>query len=424
MRSVPLALGRSPEALPAATRVGEYIVAELVAEGGFALLYRARRAAGSEIVALKVLRRELTFVGNGVSRFHREVDALHELRHPNVVNVLAHGDLPDGRPYLAMEWLGGQNLETQLAQGGALALTDVLAVTAPLASALDAAHALGIVHRDVNARNVMMAPRAEAVVPVLVDFGVAHWGARDRAAGFSSHSIVGSPCSMAPEQILGQAVDARTDVYALGVLLFQMATGVAPFRSSDAIELEEMHLVGAPPVPSHLAPLPAAFDALVARCLAKAMTERPASAGSVVSLLRQTFPAPVGGGVVAVHVELRLDPAEGEPEDADLDVIDRALEHARADLAERRFLPIAVHARALLATSGSGEEVASAARTLVSTLDAITAGSRVEVLVTLHADHPAALRRTGTWVTREPGFWISAAARSGDLAAGALLQLA
>jgi eukaryotic-like serine/threonine-protein kinase len=400
------------EVLAEGTVVAGYAVVQLAAEGGFALLYRARDPSDGSVCALKVLRRALTFVGNGVPRFHREIQALHELEHPHVVRVLTHGDLADGRPYLVMEWLGGRDLERHLAETGALGLADVLAIAEPLGAALDAAHALGIVHRDVTARNVMMAPRGDALVPTLIDFGVAHWASRERGAGFSSQTMVGSPSSMAPEQILGHEVDARTDVYAFGILLFQMATGSMPFASVDAVELEEMHLVGVPPLPSHRAPLPAAFDRLVTRCLAKRPEERPPSVGAVVDELRALLQEQARGEVCGVHVELRV--GGDDPTDDELDRVDAALSLARSRLDGRAVTVDEVHASALLARCASAAAARDAGRAVYGALVEALAGTAVAAIVTIGAARDdAALSRTGTWVAQEPGLWTGAADATG-----------
>lgn len=416
VRPLAPAHGASPEALEPGTRVGQFIVDELRSEGGFALLHHARHAASGESVALKVLKRALAFQGNAVGRFHREIAALRELSHPNVVRVLDHGDLRDGRPYLVMDWLGGRDLHAHLADVGALTLAETLAVFEPLASALDGAHALGIVHRDLKAQNVMVESRGDTLVPTLVDFGIAHWSARDGASGdgLTSHSVVGSPCSMAPEQILGQPVDARTDVYALGVLLFYMTTGALPFKSTDPLELEEMHLRATPPAPSDLAPLPPAFDALVARCLTKRREERLPTAGAVARELREIARGEPTPRVAAVHVEARVDPTVDDPGDEALDEIDRIVARAHDVLGTAGMRVTSVHAGAVLAVCGVARDAVDVATKLAADL-APARAAIVWVSVSVHAAATEGeLRRTGTWVAREPGLWISDAARRAD----------
>jgi serine/threonine-protein kinase len=382
--------------------VGDFVVDALRTTGGFAHLYVAHDVHTGGAVALKVLRRALAYQGSAVARFHREVQALRELSHPAIVRVLAHGDIQDGRPWLSMEWIEGGDLAAHVRARGSLPLAACLALLAPLVDALEHAHAIGLVHRDLKAENVMLRDGA----PILVDFGIAHWRAREASGeGATSHSLVGSPCSMAPEQILGGAVDARTDVYALGVLLFRLATGALPFRSQDPIELEEMHLHGEPPRASALAPVPAALDALVRRCMAKDPADRPARAADVTDALRAIVEGRAPGPRAAIYVEVLFDGA-ADPTDAALDDAGAVLDIARRVLEAAGLAVSNVHAGALLALGPDASGAADLSGRLARALDTREASADVGVAITARLGaSEEELRRIGGWARRERGVW-------------------
>jgi serine/threonine protein kinase len=170
---------------------------------------------------------------NAVARFLREAEVMVRVRHPNVVELVSWGTVDDGRPYLAMEFLTGTDLARVLAEHGRLPLPRVLAILEPTCAALAAAHAQAIVHRDLKASNVFLARAADGSERVvLIDFGIAKLAAPDAAELTTSRQLVGTPVTMAPEQIAGGAVDARTDVYGLGVMTFHLLTGGCRSRTS------------------------------------------------------------------------------------------------------------------------------------------------------------------------------------------------
>ncbi|WP_434040776.1 MULTISPECIES: serine/threonine-protein kinase [Sorangium] len=425
------------DALPAGAVVGGYRLDEVRLGGGFGVVHRAWPIGGGAAVALKVLRRELSLLPAMLRRFHQEAEVLARLRHPAIVEVRGVGALDDGRPYIAMEWVEGRTLAAELRARGALSPAEAAALLEEVGGALAAAHAIGVVHRDVKAQNVMIRPAdggGGGRRVTLVDFGIAKllhapaYGARGGGRGEkSSGLIVGTPLTMAPEQILGGAVDARTDIYAVGLLAYQLVTAVLPFQGANAVETEEMHLRAPPPSPSERAPVSAAFDAVVRRCLAKDPADRYASVPELLAALRRAVAAPGApgaapspGGVdeplgpsTALLVEARLAAPDDAGDEALADV-ERLLQAARSALFRIGATLVVESADALLATLPAPYERAPE-RALGWVLDlwaelGARAGASPEVLprLALHAAVPEALRRWAPDPT-EAGVFVTGA---------------
>jgi len=328
----------SDRELSPGTAVGPYRIEGLHREGGFAAVYRATRAGSGEPVALKVLHRHLVAEGQALERFQREAEVVNQLRHPNIVRVLECGEVSPGRPYIAMEWLEGHNLQEELAARGPLSLAETLGLMEDLCLALSAAHGRGIVHRDLKAQNVMVIPRLGGFTVKVVDFGLVKLLDRERTRREPTRSseILGTPLNMAPEQILGQAVDERTDIYALGLLLHQVLTGSLPFCGASAIETEELHLQAPVPRISELVAAPPAIDAVLQRSLDKSRSRRHPSVEEFLVDLRvavasRGLPAQTLATMVGLYVQARM--AAGLAADELLDDLDRVLSLARAALA-------------------------------------------------------------------------------------------
>jgi serine/threonine protein kinase len=259
------------EELEPGTTVGSYRVQSLIASGGGGMVYRAEHTLIGRSAAVKVLRRHISTSGEAVGRFVREARVVNLIRHPNIVDIEEFGQLSDGRRYLVMELLEGPDLSEQLRSRGRLPVAEVHEILLPLCAALEAAHAAGVVHRDVKASNVSFARVNGTRVLKLLDFGIAKLLRPDAEAALLSTlgTRLGTPCAMAPEQIRGERVDHRVDIYALGVLVYQLLTGRYPFVADSLPELDRLHLEGAPARPSSLAPLPGSLDAVVLRCMEK-----------------------------------------------------------------------------------------------------------------------------------------------------------
>jgi serine/threonine-protein kinase len=249
---------------------------EPIGEGGMGTVYRAHDRARGEPVALKIVR---VPDEQADARFEREAAALADLSHPGIVRYVAHGFTGSGERWLAMELLSGVTLADRLGRG-ALGVRDTLALGRGMASALGAAHAGGLVHRDVKPGNVFLEGGSVSRVKVL-DFGLARGpgGPAVTRAG----SLLGTPSYMAPEQVRGaRAVDARADVFALGALLFECLAGRAAFAGADTEAVLTKVLLEQPPPARELAPaIPAALEALLATMLRKDPEGRPRDAGVV-----------------------------------------------------------------------------------------------------------------------------------------------
>jgi eukaryotic-like serine/threonine-protein kinase len=318
--------------------VGEHVLGARLGAGGSGVVYAAVHAASGSAAAVKVLGREMIGSPEAIERFAREARAANLIGHPNIVHVYGIGRLADGRPYLVMELLEGATLDRIVESSGRVASEEVLEIIEPVCAALAAAHAKGIVHRDLKPSNVMVAAGAEGRAIKLLDFGIAKLvdassSGRITRAG---HRL-GTPQTMAPEQIRGEDVDARADVYALGVLLFYLVTGRFPFQGPSQVELEHLHLEAPPPVTSQFAPVSPALDAIVQRCLAKAPDARFARVDDVLEALQRalgrraprTEPAPLRpAGAVYLEIQCRV------ADDELLDRIEDVLDGAEAALEE------------------------------------------------------------------------------------------
>jgi serine/threonine protein kinase len=249
---------------------------EVLAEsgsGGMGTVYKAKDESG-KIVALKILAKDACPV-----RFAREIDVLARLEHPNIVGYVGHGTTEDGRTYLAMDWLDGTSLHELVSNGG-MPPKAAARIARDVAKGLAAAHAAGIIHRDIKPSNVIIT--RDGVVKI-VDFGVALSRERTIDALTRTGQTVGTPGYMAPEQALAdKTVDARTDLFALGCLLFRCATGRRPFEGADALVL--LQNVLSQPTP-HIEGAPHDLDALNVALLAKEMEDRPQSAAEVAARL-------------------------------------------------------------------------------------------------------------------------------------------
>jgi eukaryotic-like serine/threonine-protein kinase len=329
--------------LPRGSRVGEYVIDGLLAAGGFGFVYRATHEGRGTKAAIKILHADLAARPEVVLRFEREIEAVQRIQHPNVVEILAHGRLADGLPYLVMDQLAGVTLEQHLRAHGRLPPEAVLAILSPLASGLEAAHARAIVHRDIKASNVFLCDRdgagsssgASAGFHVmLLDFGVAKLLDATGPELTSSRHLVGTLTCMSPEQLLGQPVDLRTDVYALGALTYRMLVGALPFGKQPTLVLRELHLYATPPRPSSRAPVSPAFDEVILGAMSKAPAARPTIAVFLASF-RAAMEAACGRDApleaasarsgLSIYIEVKTDAgALDNPEDdllADLEAI-------------------------------------------------------------------------------------------------------
>ena len=281
-----MASGLSGTELQAGALVGDFRVERLLARGGMGVIYEAHQLSLQRRVALKLIAPGTIADDRARARFEREARAAMELEHPNLVRVHAAGE-DDGVLFIAMRLIDGEDLGRIIARERPLEPARVARLMEQVAAGLDAAHGRGLVHRDVKPANVMV-----EVLPgrkercYVVDFGVAFL--RDGTALTQTGKWVGTPAYVAPEQLLGEPVDARTDVYALAAVCFHALTGEPPFRSEHEAGVLYAHLNSPPPRASELAAgLSPDVDAVISRALSKSPAARFASAGEfAVALAR------------------------------------------------------------------------------------------------------------------------------------------
>ncbi len=255
------------------TQIGPYIVEEVAAIGGFGVVYRASSPSG-ERVAVKVLHPSFATALNALGRFQREIRLVERSRHPNIVEILAFGELPNGSPYLVMEWLDGVTLSEALKEHGPMDLDAALTVMEGLSSALAAVHAAGVVHRDLKGSNIMVLETDDRLRVKLLDFGIAKL--LDQSVKLTrTGAPIGTPGYMAPEQIRGQRVGPPTDIYSLGILLFMMLTGEHPREYGTSASTTADEIIASLPTDlseqlldsERVSGVPAPVGEVIARCM-------------------------------------------------------------------------------------------------------------------------------------------------------------
>jgi serine/threonine-protein kinase len=249
---------------------GKYRLDALLAEGGMGAVYRATHVMLGKTIAIKLIRPAIVASPEIVRRFQREARAATALNHPNIVSVYDLGQTPDGTLYIAMEYIDGPSLKALIQTGCAIPVSRTIAILRQVASALATAHKHSIIHRDLKPHNIMLANGIDgSEVAKLVDFGIAK--TFDESTQLTSvGSALGTPYYMSPEQIEGRTVDARSDIYALGIILYEMLVGEVPFADQSTPAVLVKQLKERPVRPSlRNAAVPAALEAITLRCLEK-----------------------------------------------------------------------------------------------------------------------------------------------------------
>jgi formylglycine-generating enzyme required for sulfatase activity/predicted Ser/Thr protein kinase len=262
-------------------KFGKYKIVEEVGRGGFAAVYKAVDTTLDRTVALKVLAPHLLWDPTFVQRFQREAKVAANLDHSNIVTIYEVGQI-EGVYFIAMQFLEGRTLSQILEAEEALPISRAQAIIEQLTSALDYAHAHGFVHRDVKPSNVMVAADGRAT---LTDFGLVKAGEGTQLT--ASGMVFGTPEYMSPEQAEGKKLDARSDIYSLGVVLFAMLAGRAPFMADTTPAVMYKHVHEPPPLDELPSDLPQGVVAVVEKALAKRREDRFASAGEMVVALQQ-----------------------------------------------------------------------------------------------------------------------------------------
>lgn len=280
-------------------KVGNYRVTRLIGRGGMGSVYEALHEQINRRAAIKLLHPETNANPELGKRFINEARAVNQITHPGIVQVFDFGTLPTGEPYIAMEYLEGETLGARIDRLGRLPERDVARIGRQLASALSAAHEKQIIHRDLKPENIILVVDKEASGrerAKVLDFGIAKVSTPGGGKGTRTHAILGTAPYMSPEQCRGSSqITERADVYALGIMLYEMLTGKPPFVAEEDVEVMTMHLKTPPPPIRKLIPsVSIEMEELIGQLLAKAPAERPTMA-EVAERFDQQFPASMSG---------------------------------------------------------------------------------------------------------------------------------
>jgi serine/threonine-protein kinase len=253
-------------------------IREKIAAGGFGAIYRAEHMASGHEVAIKVLHPQLAADPNVIARFRREGSTLSKLRAPHTVTTYEFGEAPDGMLYIVMELLKGVSLHERLRDRGMLPWREALQIARAICISLAEAHALGIVHRDLKPANIHLEARGDTDYVKVLDFGIAkikRGSSTDEGPELTNAGqMIGTIDYMAPEQILGAQPDHRSDIFTLGILLFEMIAGRRPFQSATPTSMLAELLTQVAPKLSTYAPVPHSLDNIVAKCLSRELHDR------------------------------------------------------------------------------------------------------------------------------------------------------
>ncbi len=304
------------------TTIGSYKLLEVVGRGGHGTVFKGKHVYIAKPVAVKILHDTYARHEDAVVRFMREARAASAIKHPNIVDVADFGPVPGGGVYFVMEYLEGETLEARIARSGPIPTAAAFAIARQVASALAAAHDLKIIHRDVKPENIMLTRqpgRRDSVKPTdkaklpeapvldyvkMLDFGIAKVLEAESStlppSGRTAAGVVfGSPSYMSPEAALGQQVDYRADIYALGIVMFDMLTGQRPFTGASSVEVMTKQIATQPPSLRQLVPgahIPEAAEELVLKAMSKRPENRQQSMddliGELDAVLGALKPAP------------------------------------------------------------------------------------------------------------------------------------
>ncbi|HEX7479789.1 MAG TPA: serine/threonine-protein kinase [Polyangiales bacterium] len=307
---------------------GRYRVEKVLGEGGMGIVYKAVHTTLGKALAIKVLRPEVSKNDEIVARFRQEAQSASAIGNQHIIDISDFGSLPDGSTYFVMEFLSGRSLTDAMAQGK-FPPERTIRVVKQLAGALGAAHEIGIVHRDMKPDNVQLVERgSEKDFVKVLDFGIAKVGGNTSKLT-QAGQVFGTPHYMSPEQCAGTNVDHRTDIYAVGVILYEMATGKVPFDADNLMGILTKHLYENPIAPHDLPPpvdVPPALEAVILKCLQKkadvryqTMAELAADLeaiehGLTPKAVMERVDRAAGGQATLTGVEARVSVGMGQPE--------------------------------------------------------------------------------------------------------------
>lgn len=286
-----VSIRRVPDMYLEETVGGKYRIVEKVGQGGMGVVYLARNDELGQKVAVKFLSKKFADDDNLVLRFLNEAKSYCRVNHPNAVTLLDYGQHDDGALYIITEFVEGKNVTETLKDKGPLSAETVLDLGIQIAEVLSAAHGQGVIHRDLKPDNIMLMPlsRGRFAVKVL-DFGIAKIVDEEDGPNTETGSVFGTPEFMAPEQARGEDADGRSDIYALGVIMFYMITGRLPFRGKNKLVVLNMQLNDPAPRPRDVYPstdLAPKFESVIMKCLNKGRTQRYDSADDLLEALEE-----------------------------------------------------------------------------------------------------------------------------------------
>jgi len=273
--------------------IGQFRIVQRIGKGGMGAVYKAEQPAMGRFVAVKILHRNLASRPDLVSRFRREARAMSRLTHPNTVRVFLYGQLDSGALYIVMEYLEGHNLHQITKRRGPMALDRAAKILIQICGALEEAHQTGIIHRDLKPENILLTEQGGmADFAKVLDFGLAKMHDIDLSSSSpltQEGMVFGTPEFMSPEQARGKTLDGRSDLYALGTILYEMLTGKLPFDARNPADYIRHHIKSPPiPVTQRVAELqfPLELDAFFAKALAKKPEDRFQTATELAEALR------------------------------------------------------------------------------------------------------------------------------------------
>jgi serine/threonine-protein kinase len=352
--SAPVPVAAAAGDLPPGFVVGEYRIDKVLGRGGMGTVYAGVQPVIEKRVAIKVLNAQFSADEGLVRRFVDEARAVNRIRHANIIDIFSFGQIADGRHYFVMEYLEGKTLGERI-QAGDLTGEEMPAFLTQICDALDAAHGENIVHRDLKPENVwIVMPKRGKPFVKLLDFGIAKLLSSGERSTTQTGMVMGTPHYMSPEQCHGKAVDHRTDIYAMGVMLYQLYSGRLPFQGETFAEILAKQIVDTPEPPSKHAQIPAELDKLIMKCLAKDPAARPQTAKELGQLL-----ASILAGAAA-----RVQRAAGQPTAAttlSASAVELRRREQETEVAQRRSGKLAL-------VIGAGVVVAAGVAIAVATL--------------------------------------------------------
>jgi serine/threonine-protein kinase len=350
----------NPGADPLLGRIieGRYEVLSLVGEGGMGTVYEVRHTTLGRVFAMKVLRRDIAKDPELVARFGQEAKAAAAIGHPNIVTVSDFGSIEIGskepaRPYFVMELLEGTSLGALLRAEKTVPPSRIAPFFVQCATALEAAHRAGVIHRDLKPDNIFIVKKGEQEFVKLLDFGVAKIAGSRRLTRVGM--VFGTPHYMSPEQAEGKRVDARTDIYALGVIMYESFSGRVPFEADTYMGVLTKHMFAVPEPLERVVPDASklgAFGPIVMRCLAKRPEDRYASMAELSAALELALTNPPKAAAAGI--------ADDRPRREALRLRDRDQMHGRVDVPANVREPLPAWARATIAIAALAFPIAVA----------------------------------------------------------------